>query len=284
MINFSFRHGELLTKSDITDKINKKAISELAEKKIVTSGGDAFFKKYVLSKINAFLDVPIKSIRGQCILGDDFIKFKDFKKQVSRSRMRELKKFEKKDVVRCALRYGLIISNSQQWSLPSAQYDILYNKYGVRYEGFASPFNSKLLGRGKFCSLFEDTDAVFGSIGGFFKTDMATDNVQCWAVNPPYIDKMLINSAAHILKNMSNASKNERSLFVFFIMPGWFDSKAFSMLKKSKYCKRVEILKRGKHFYEHNDSTITAKFSSVVFILDNYSSKKYEGICSGMKY
>lgn len=288
MINYSFKKNLILSKTDITDTINKKAIAELKEKHIVTDNVSDFFYDNVLSKVNDYVDKDVKIVKGRCILGKNFIKYKDFRKEVSVSVMSRLKKYKKHDVIKCALRYGLVISKSQQWSVPTSQYDLLFDKHNVRYEGFASPFNSKLMGRGNFCSVFEDTDAVFGSIGSFFNTNM-TDNAtkdepQCWTVNPPYIDKILIDSASHILKNMDSATKKNKKLFVFYIMPGWFDSKAFEILKKSKYCKRMEILKRGKHFYEHNDSIITARFNSVVFILDNFSTKKYNTICSGMKY
>ena len=67
-------------------------------------------------------------------------------------------------------------------------------------------------------------------------------------------------------------------------MPGWFDSIAYTKLKGSKYTKHTEVLKRGKHFYEHGGKNITAKFQSIVFVLDNFKTTPttYKGICSGM--
>lgn len=255
--------------------VNRKAVAELKEKHLPINR--AQFENTVVQSVNAFVKRGVKIVRGRCTLTDSEIKYIDFVKFIGRKRSELLKKYKKKDVVRCALRYGLVISKGQQWAVPTAQYDLLYAKYNVRNEGFASPFNSRMMGRrnGKFCSLFPDTDAVFGSIGNFFDTRMTGG----WAVNPPYIDSLLVGSAKHVLKNMQNKEK----LFVFYIMPGWFDSAAYSLLKKSKYCRRVEVLNKYKHFYEHGDDTVVAKFNSIVFILDNFSKSKYEGIVSLMK-
>uniref|UniRef100_A0A1I8IX67 PCIF1_WW domain-containing protein n=1 Tax=Macrostomum lignano TaxID=282301 RepID=A0A1I8IX67_9PLAT len=76
---------------------------------------------------------------------------------------------------RMLLRYETLGTGSLQWGDPVTVHHALYEHMGVRYEGFASPLNSKLLGKPDvaFCSLFPDTDAPFGSLGDFFAVDFS---------------------------------------------------------------------------------------------------------------
>ena len=73
-------------------------------------------------------------------------------------------------------------------------YDHFY-KWGVRNEGFASPFNARLLGKpqGHFYSLFRDTDAVFGSEGSIFETTRENHN-GAWSLDPPFIPEIMRNA------------------------------------------------------------------------------------------
>ena len=73
-------------------------------------------------------------------------------------------------VARCALRYASIYAKTRHIGPPQGVYDDFY-AWGVRNEGFASPFNARLLGSesGKFFSAFKDTDGVFGSQGASSK-------------------------------------------------------------------------------------------------------------------
>ena len=61
-----------------------------------------------------------------------------------------------KDIVLMRLRYQTILERGSTWAIPLQVYDYLYDHYDLQYEGFASPMNSRLLGRPntKFCSIF----------------------------------------------------------------------------------------------------------------------------------
>lgn len=77
------------------------------------------------------------------------------------------------------LRYESIINLYEQWALPYNFYNHLVN-ISYNLEAMASPFNSQMLivdyvnktNKTRFCSLFPDVDAPFGSIGNFFTTDI----------------------------------------------------------------------------------------------------------------
>ena len=60
----------------------------------------------------------------------------------------------------------------QHWSIPHKVYKYLNNTYNINYVGFASPLNICKIEGIKFCSIFKDTDEVFGSLGSFFNIDI----------------------------------------------------------------------------------------------------------------
>ena len=86
---------------------------------------------------------------------------------------------------------------------------VLYDKYGARYEGFASPLNSKLMGKpnAHFCSLFKDTDEPFGSIGRFaVKNIINPKNKGNWSVNVPYVLSIIKDASHIIIESLVNPS------------------------------------------------------------------------------
>ena len=94
-------------------------------------------------------------------------------------------------VSRCALRYASIYAKTRHIGPPQIVYDHFY-QWGVRNEGFASPFNARLLGKahGHFYSLFRDTDSVFGSNGSIF--DYAFESHGgAWSLDPPFIPETM---------------------------------------------------------------------------------------------
>jgi|AntRauMFilla1563_2_1112583.scaffolds.fasta_scaffold00154_4 hypothetical protein len=95
-------------------------------------------------------------------------------------------------ILRSALRYGSIYAETRHIGPPQKVYDLFY-KWGVQNEGFASPFNARLLGKPKaqFYSLFEDTDEIFGSGGSFFNLNRP-ENPGHWCLDPPFTSELMI--------------------------------------------------------------------------------------------
>lgn len=87
-----------------------------------------------------------------------------------------------------ALRYAALLARTRHIGPPRRVYDAFYD-WGVRHEGFASPFNARLLGRpdAHFYSACGDVDAPFGSAGSFFAADRPTDD-GAWCLDPPFLD------------------------------------------------------------------------------------------------
>ena len=94
-------------------------------------------------------------------------------------------------LLRSALRYASIYSETRHIGPPQEVYDAFYD-WGIRNEGFASPFNARLLGKdnAQFYSLFKDTDGILGSGGSFFNLEQP-ENPGHWSLDPPFLDETM---------------------------------------------------------------------------------------------
>ena len=96
------------------------------------------------------------------------------------------------------MRYASIFAKTRHIGPPQIVYDDFY-KWGVRNEGFASPFNARMLGKpdGKFFSAFADTDGVFGSQGSLFQA-RRQDHSGAWCLDPPFLPQTMARTVATI--------------------------------------------------------------------------------------
>ena len=163
------------------------------------------------------------------------------------------------------LRYEAVVSAGQQWGLPQAHVDALYADFGVRNEAFASPLNSRLLGKpgARFCSLFPDTDAPYGSAGDFFA--IAPENLDGnWVVNPPFVEDLLARAARHVAAALSSKRKQT----FFFIMPAWKDSAAYRVLSECPFAAAEVTLAPGEYAFEDpTGARIQTHAASIYFAL-----------------
>jgi hypothetical protein len=90
-----------------------------------------------------------------------------------------------------SLRYASIFAETRHIGPPQSVYNDFYD-WGVRNEGFASPFNARLLDKknAKFYSLFPDTDKPFGSGGSFFHLSEPV-NEGHWSLDPPFLPEIM---------------------------------------------------------------------------------------------
>jgi hypothetical protein len=178
-------------------------------------------------------------------------------------------------VVRMLLYYAAAFSQGQQWGAPQAHIDYLYEEHGVRNEGFASPINSRLLGKkgARFFSAFPEVDRPFGSVGRFFDRAMGARDGG-WFINPPFIETILARAAEEVVTYFSLSQKQKSP--VFFVMPAWRDSQAYETLhalseelsRKSGSSHSAQELELGRnqHAYENiHGKRIVARFNSIYF-------------------
>jgi hypothetical protein len=180
-------------------------------------------------------------------------------------------------IARAALRYEAAAAGGQHLGLPRTHYEALYAA-NVRNEGFASPFNSRMvvLGRTdtKFCSLFIDTDRVFGSIGGFFDTDLH-EYPGGWTINPPYIETLMAKAYQHVHKFLIAAKEQGQPFVAFCLLPGWNDSLAVRSFVDSEFVSHVVNLKPFKYALEEpNGRQFLSPFAGYYVVLSAMGPKE----------
>lgn len=281
-------------------EFDKKMLEEISEKKIAENDNIMDLVKQKINEFENFEYIPenhnIEILEAKDIKDSNkykIIKYKNFEKRISTERFNILMKYgTPKQILIAALRYESVINTSQQWHISLDCYREYIEKYDVDIEGFASPFNSQILllhSNPKFCSLFKDTDEIFGSLGDFFNQTFINHSV---SVNPPFIISILDKMADKCIKECELAENTNNKVRFFIIMAAWRDSYAYKTLTYSKYMKYMIELYPNKHFY--NDSNyleygepkkIIAKFSSVIFVLSygfDDNDQTYEGMLDGM--
>ena len=196
-------------------------------------------------------------------------------------------KWSPTDVMLMVLRYKSHLIGGQQWGIPHAVYQDLYEKWGARYEAFASPLNSRMIGMkgAQFCSLFPDVDKIFGSLGNIFDVDMTNplnleekpDRV-VWVVNPPFVESIMEKIMDKTVEALKRADDQE--MVVFVVLPSWKDSGAHKIIMDNTWFLRdAYTLDKNEHYFEGDDKII-ARFKTDVFVMDTMIKKweKEEGM------
>ena len=261
------------------DTPNQKMADELVEKKIAPSRADAnSIVSRVVQTVNQRLSVTPTTTGADatCVAvatPTEITYGSRFRTEMTPRLKTLVGRYACGLVLRLAMRYATVLNRGQQWGLPQAHFDELYDRLGVRHEAFASPLNSRLLGKegADFCSLFPDTDAVFGSQGDFFGVDMLARGLN-WQVNPPFIVSLLDRAAAKAVAALLVALKNKQSLKVFFLMPAWTDTTCYEILSQSAaaagFLAHEGRLRRDQYSLEQPDGKpITARFDCLYFAL-----------------
>ncbi len=137
-----------------------------------------------------------------------------------------------------AIRYASIYAETRHIGPPQSVYDDFYD-WGIRNEGFASPFNARLLGKenAQFYSLFPDTDQVFGSGGSFFRLSEPA-NPGHWSLDPPFLPETM----QKVDQRIGEWRKKFPHVSILYIIPE-------SHQPKVKPDETV-TLNAGKHHYE----------------------------------
>ncbi len=253
-----YEFGNIVERYLMTNDL-KKAREEMVEKRIPMSFDNILNVK------------PQYEAEKYYFIKDDKIFYCSFEMQIDTNRLKMLYTHgTTTNIILAALRYAAIsVNNSQQWALPVAVYDVAL-KHGVTLEGFASPFNSRLLLHNlPYCSLF-DTDKSLGSVGNFFEYDFTAQTAaHTMMINPPYILSILNRTATRVIDIL----EIKQDILLFVTCPAWTDNGAefYHSLNNNRYLiKRIDAHK-NEHYYEDTaGKRVIARFNSVMFILSNY--------------
>lgn len=267
---------------EVSQNATAKMKEEIIEKGIrPQSNADALVARIAAVNIDTIardakhLQLDADQLRNKLIIAGGTIKLAKMTENFQRARIDLLLKIARdagaKDpqeaVAIAALRYAAMVPGGQQWSIPARVYEVLVRDFGATIEGFASPFNSQIIKfkDTHFCSLFPDTDAIFGSIGDFFSCDLSG---KCAIINPPYVASLMEIVAKKCIETVEKATSPTR---LFIVVPSWIDATFFTALNESKKLERCITHEKFATFFEDSitGAQIPASFKTTVFVLSS---------------
>lgn len=176
-------------------------------------------------------------------------------------------------------RYDMLEGGGLQSALSGHVFDVLLKQFNCNMECFASPFNCRYE---RYCSVFPDTDMIFGSMGSFFDFNFESlRNGGCFQANPPFAADFILAMYNRIEKLLTDESIDAPFMFIVFI-PAWMYSPGWQALSKSSVLTKSILLsqKDDPHYYcegtQHRrlkDRYRVASFDTSVFFLQNKAAK-----------
>lgn len=247
----------------------EKCTKELIEKKLLRPADAKKFMARMIGLIMDYFAHPSKEEEGTVEIKGNVVKYKNFSCEISAKRLELLReRASDVEIATMVLRYACLVTRGQQWNIPSSVFAGLVEKFNVDLEGFASPLNSQLMKHKRsFCSLFTDTDSVFGSIGPFFDQDLVGHRS---IINPPYVEPLMDRMAEKCLADCTRAEKEGKDTLMIFTVPVWKDAKYFTSLTKSKYCCYSKEHAPGTYSYEdsnNGDKKVETRFATQSIVL-----------------
>lgn len=205
----------------------------------------------IAREVQAFYDQPAGEMPGEIKINDDYFQLGDYKIEriapVERA-FNTLNAYNNEEaaaiLLRSAIRYASIYSETRHIGPPQIVYDHFYD-WGVRNEGFASPFNARVMGKpdAQFYSLFKETDAPMGSGGSFFELEKP-ENPGHWCLDPPFITETMDRVDGCI----AEWRKQFPSVAILLVIPSWHTP-------ANTPDETVELL-ADKHYYEGLDHSL----------------------------
>lgn len=126
-------------------------------------------------------------------------------------------------------RYQALGAHGNQCAVPPACFDVLREHLHVSLECFASPMNTR---HERYCSLFMDVDAPFGSLGSFFTFHPSAGSYEA---NPPFEPHTLLAAVRHAEDLLVAADAENRPLSFAFVVPTWEPLPFHHQLERSKW-------------------------------------------------
>lgn len=264
----------LFTQSKLKDSYpaTKKMYQELQDKKVPN------FRKVYIDMLNyakEWLNLTIyPKSKLPVIIDKNTVKINDYVRELPPGKLDILLTINDDLVLlgRMIMRYACMLIGGQQWALPTELHKYMVDNYKVTIEGFASPINSQILFVANevglnFCSLFPDTDAIYGSLGSFFDYDFTNKHVYA---NPPYVDSLMNMVADKVIASCTNAKKKKEYVRFFITVPEWADAEYYHKLKTSPYKVYDHMFHKNKHYYLDTNKGLTpvvSKFNTHLFVL-----------------
>jgi hypothetical protein len=207
------------------------------------------------------------------------IKYRDYVKIIDTNRYYKLmKNYDKPfpyNIIHMLLRYSIFDTSSQQWSIGIDLYENISYLFDISFETFASPLNFNM---NRFCSIFYDTDRVFGGVGSFYNLTsekLIMQNIKGVFFNPPYLPILMKKCALQCLTILDEMNKNKFDFTIFSFLPNWEDADYIKSLIQSKYMVDYKIVNKGNYILQEKDKgkLITGTFDLLVIVLNSNKIK-----------
>lgn len=253
-----------LEKLEVTHPLSITFATELNDKRIPDPGT---LVGTCIALATQFLQLPAFDPAPEPTRNGDSIVIGAYSRQLPAGRIDLLlQKGDLRSIAIMSLRYSCLLPRGQQWNIPRPIYELMVNKYGITVEGFGSPINSQIIAVNpnlNFCSLFLDTDQIFGSLGSFF--DQRFDNAKIMA-NPPFVLDIMNKMAQFLTQTFATAT----NLMCVCVVPAWTDAEFYQVLSTHPYLKQTIVLAPQQHYYVNSnerDARVPASFASRMFVL-----------------
>ena len=207
------------------------------------------------------------------------IKYREYIKIINLNRYYKIiKNYDKPypyDIIRMLLRYSIFDMSSQQWSIGNNLYEDISEIFNISFEMFASPLNFNM---NMFCSIFYDTDHIFGSIGSFYSLDVDKflyQNIKGVFFNPPYLPLLMNNSINQCIKLLDDMNKIDNDFTVVSFLPNWDDAEYIKKFIGSKYTVDSRIINKGNYILQEKDKgkLINGTFDLLLIVLNSIHMK-----------
>jgi hypothetical protein len=173
------------------------------------------------------------------------------------------------------LRYAIFDTSNQQWSIGINLYEYISNIFDISFEMFASPLNFNM---NMFCSIFLDTDKIFGSVGSFYNLSLErllNQNIKGVFFNPPYLP-ILMNYTTKICINLLEKMERENMDFtIISFLPNWADADYIQLFLQSKYLVANKIIPKGDYILHEKDKGKLIKGTFELLVIMMNSKKKH---------
>ena len=259
---------------DIILNIEKEFIS--AEKQFIKINNDfAHMIKNTIVNINKQVECSMTLDSNSNFT----IKYRDYVKIIDSNRYYKLmKNYDKPfpyNIIYMLLRYSIFDTSSQQWSIGIDLYETISYLFDISFETFASPLNFNM---NRFCSIFYDTDKVFGSVGSFYNLTsekLILQNIKGVFFNPPYLPILMKKCALQCLTILDEMQVQNRDFTIFSFLPNWEDADYIKSFIQSKYMVEYKIINKGNYILQEKDKgkLITGTFDLLVIVLNSNKMK-----------
>lgn len=264
----------------LNNKISQKFISECTEK-----GININFEQ-IATKVNNWIDnlisLQIKQYPAP-VLFNNILKIPKFYIHVfPPDRIEAIKRHcsDLYDLAIMCVRYSCILQRGQQWTNSIDLYKVLLNRYNLDIEGFSSPLNSQLLqikSDAQICTLFQDTDGIFGSAGSFFNQSYLGKNVAAFL---PYVESIFDDVLELVVKQCEEAESTGQSIRFFIGTAAWNDTKIVTTLNNYKHTKTIIATQPYAHYFldTKSDDIVISSFKNYYYVVSVNIDDTYDDL------